>query len=271
MVTLPIGLQLCSVQESAIADFEGTLRRVKAMGYDGVEFAGLYGQEPSGIKRMCQEIGLVPVSAHVGFMDLLKNPRGVISIYKEIGCMQVVIPGLSVEYLPEGSRFQEAAEGIRILGEVCRELGMELAYHNHDFEFVKINDEYLLDSFYKEIPDTLLKTQLDTCWVNTGGVDPAAYVRKYAGRMPTLHLKDFTGCRRAHLCAQTGNDGEEAQKQEDAFEFRPVGYGKQDFPAILEAACSSGVSWLIVEQDEPCLGKTRMECAGMSIEYLRSL
>lgn len=259
MVTLPIGLQLCSVQESATADFEGTLRRVKAMGYDGVEFAGLYGQEPSEIKRLCQEIGLVPVSAHVGIMDLLKDPRGVLSIYKEIGCMQVAIPGLTEEYLPEGPRFQEVAEGIRILGEVCQELGMELAYHNHDFEFAKINGEYLLDIFYKKIPDTLLKTQLDTCWVNTGGADPAAYVRKYAGRMPTLHLKDFTGSRNR-------KDGEK-----DTFEFRPVGYGEQDFPAILEAACSSGVSWLIVEQDEPCLGKTRMECAEMSVKYLKSL
>lgn len=95
-------------------------------------------------------------------------------------------------------------------------------------------------------------------------------MRRYAGRMPTLHLKDFTGSRSACSCTPVGGDGE-AQKPEEAFAFRPVGYGKQDFPAILEAACSSGVSWLIVEQDEPSMGKTPMECAGMSIAYLRSL
>lgn len=115
MVTLPIGLQLCSVQESATADFEGTLRRVKALGYDGVEFAGLYGQEPSGIKRMCREIGLAPVSAHVMFTELFEDPRGAVSIYKEIGCMQVVIPILPQEYLPGGPCFQETMERIRLL------------------------------------------------------------------------------------------------------------------------------------------------------------
>ncbi len=271
MLSLPIGLQLYSVRNEMETDFEGTLRQVKAMGYDGVEFAGLYGKEPAEIKRLCQEIGLVPVSAHVPFVELMSDPKGVISKYQEIGCMQVVIPYLTEEYRPGEARFQEVMDGARILGEVCRELGMKLAYHNHDFEFTKLDGEYALDILYREVPAGLLQTQLDTCWVNVGGENPADYVHKYQGRMPTLHLKDFVGSKSEHMYDLIGIDEGDVKKEDNAFELRPVGYGKQDFPAILEAAESCGVSWVIVEQDEPSMGKSPLECAKLSIDYLKTL
>lgn len=273
MLSLPIGLQLYSLRNEAAADFEGTLRQVKAMGYQGVEFAGLYDRQPSEIKGICEEIGLIPVSAHVPFVDMMQDPRGVISAYKEIGCMQVVIPYLTEEFRPGQPRFQEVIEGARILGEVCRELGMKLAYHNHDFEFVKLEGEYALDILYREVPATLLQTQLDTCWVNVGGENPVDYIHKYAGRMPTLHLKDFAGDKSDNMYALIGIDEEEdkAGKSDQKFELRPVGYGKQDFPSITAAAQEAGVSWLIVEQDEPSMGKTPVECAKLSIDYLKTL
>ena len=60
-----VGLQLYSVRENLEKDFEGTLRKVKEMGYSAVEFAGLYGNAPEKVKALCEEIGLVPLSAHV--------------------------------------------------------------------------------------------------------------------------------------------------------------------------------------------------------------
>ena len=63
----------------------------------------------------------------------------------------------------------------------------------------------------------------------------------------------------------------EEQKEEEAFSFRPVGYGLQKFPEILEAATASGAEWVVVEQDEPSMGKSPMECATMSREYLKGL
>ncbi len=271
MLSLPIALQLYSVRDEAAADFEGTLRKVKDMGYDGVEFAGLYGKEPGEVKRLCEEIGLVPISAHVPFVDMMKDPEGVISDYKEIGCKQVVIPYLTEEYRPGHERFQEVIDGAKVLGEVCERLGMKLAYHNHDFEFVKIDGEYALDILYREVPDTLLQTQLDTCWVNVGGADPVEYIRKYAGRMLTVHLKDFVGEKSENMYALIGIDEGEKKKSSDAFCLRPVGYGKQNFPEIIKASQEAGASWLIVEQDEPSMDKTPLECAKMSIDYLKTL
>ena len=273
MLQFPVGLQLYSVRDDLAADFEGTLKKVKAMGYEGVEFAGLYGRTPADVKKMCEEIGLIPVSAHVPFVELMQDPEGMISAYKEVGCKQVVIPYLTEEYRPGAERFQEVIEGARLLGEVCRKYDMKLAYHNHDFEFVKIDGEYALDILYREVPEELLLTQIDTCWANVGGVDPADYLRKYAGRMYTVHLKDFVGQKSENMYALIGIDdgGQKEEKDEQAFCLRPVGYGKQDFPAILKAAAESGAKWVIVEQDEPSMGKTPMECAEMSIGYLKSL
>ncbi len=273
MFPFPIALQLFSVRDDMAADFEGTLQKVKAMGYDGVEFAGLYDKDPAEVKKICEKVGLIPISAHVPFVDMMKDPRGVIAAYKEIGCRQVVIPYLTEEYRPGAERFQEVMDGAKVLGEVCSELGMKLAYHNHDFEFAKIDGEYALDILYREVPAELLETQLDTCWVNVGGENPAEYIRKYAGRMYTVHLKDFVGEKSEKMYELIGIDDGAQEKVDEKQEFclRPVGYGKQDFPAIVKAAKEAGAEWVIVEQDNPSMDKTPLECAQMSIEYLKKL
>lgn len=266
----PIALQVYSVREDAAADFYGTLKAIKAMGYDGVEFAGLYGHTAAEIKGWCQELGLVPVSAHVPFVDMMGDPE-LLKTYAEIGCNYVVIPYLTEEYRPGQAKFAEVIEGARMLGEKANALGMTLCYHNHDFEFVKLDGEYALDVLYREVPASLLQTEIDTCWVNVGGEDPAQYLRKYAGRAGIVHLKDFAGQKSERMYALIGIDDDKDSGETGAFEFRPVGYGKQDFPAILAACEDVGAKWVVVEQDQPSMGKTALECAKLSIDYLRSL
>ncbi|MBQ2948453.1 MAG: sugar phosphate isomerase/epimerase [Clostridia bacterium] len=266
----PIALQVYSVRDMLALDFEGTLRKVKAMGYDGVEFAGLYGHTAAEVKALCKELELVPVSAHVPYLDMVADPD-LLSVYAEIGCAYVVIPYLTEEYRPGQPKFAEVIENAKMLGEKANSLGMKLCYHNHDFEFVKLDGEYALDVLYREVPAELLQTQLDTCWVNVGGEDPAAYVRKYAGRAEIVHIKDFAGQKSDRMYALIGIDDGKDDSDTGAFEFRPVGYGKQDVPAILAASEDAGAKWIVVEQDQPSMGKTSLECAAMSIEYLRKL
>ena len=266
----PIAIQLYSVRDDMAADFEGTLKKVKALGYDAVEFAGLYGKSAAEVKKMCEEIGLVPLSAHVPFIDMM-NDLSLLDGYAEIGCKFVVIPYLTEEYRPGNEKFADVIEGAKVLGKKANELGMKLCYHNHDFEFVKVDGEYALDILYKEVSADLLQTELDTCWVNVGGENPAEYLRKYAGRAEILHLKDFVGAKSENMYALIGIDEDEKKETGGKFEFRPVGSGVQNFPAILAAAEESGVEWVVVEQDMPSMDKTPMECAEMSINYLKSL
>ena len=269
-MALPVAVQVYSVRDDAKADLRGTLEKIKAMGYDGVEFAGLYGNKPADIKKMCEEIGLVPISAHVPYLDMMGAPKGILSQYAEIGCKYVAIPYLSSEYRPGTPCFPEVIENAKTLGKVAKELGMQLLYHNHDFEFLKIDGKYALDILYEEVPAEYLQTELDTCWVNVGGEVPADYIGKYSGRAPVVHLKDFYGEKSDNMYELIGIKSD-APKKPSGFELRPVGSGIQDFPAILKAAEAAGSEWVVVEQDNPSMGLTPMECIEKSREYLKTL
>lgn len=267
-----IALQLYSVRNEMEQDFYGTLKKVKEMGYTGVEFAGLFGHTPEEVKAMCEELGLVALSAHVPLQDLREDPDGAIATYKTIGCKYIVVPYLTPEYRPGTPGFQTVIDSVKMLGEKMAAAGMVLQYHNHDFEFVKLDGKYALDILYTEAGPELLQTQIDTCWVNVGGEDPAEYLKKYAGRTPTVHLKDFVGSKSENMYALIGiNEGEKQESDANKFELRPVGKGVQDFPRIIAAATEGGAEWFIVEQDNPSMGYSPLECAQISIQYLHSL
>ncbi len=269
-MSFPVAIQVYSVRDDARKNLYGTLKKIKAMGYDGVEFAGLYGHTPEEVRDMCTDLGLTPISAHVPYLDMVADPEGVLSVYATIGCQYVVVPYLTEEYRPDTDHFPEVIKNVAMLGEVAKKLGMTLLYHNHDFEFMKLDGKYALDILYEEVSADLLQTELDMCWVNVGGEIPTEYLLKYSGRAPVVHLKDFVGEKSEGMYELIGIE-KKAPARPANFEFRPVGSGKQDFPAILKAAKEAGASWVVVEQDQPSMGLTPMECAAKSREYLKSI
>ena len=203
---------------------------------------------------------------------LTKDPDGIFSFYEEIGCRFAAVPWMAAERRPGTERFAETVESIRAIGAKAKEHGIQLLYHNHDFEFVKVDGEYALDMLYRVVEPEYLATEIDTCWVNVAGENPAAYVRKYTGRAPIVHLKDFfmeDGADKDGMYELIG-----VAKKANArpsFEFRCVGHGKQFFPGIIAAAEDAGAGWLIVEQDRPSQGLSPMECADISRKYLKSI
>ena len=219
---MKLGLQLFSVREDLEKDFLGTLKKVKEIGYEGGELVGLYGKTAKEVKEAFDQAGLIPISAHVAYQDLMPDIEGLVKTYNEIGCKYIVIP-----YLPENLRYgtekyPEVVTGIRKIGEVCLKYGITLLYHNHDFEFEKDdNGKYVLDVLYEEISEDLLKTEIDTCWVNVAGENPCDYVRKYTGRAPIVHLKDFDGEKNKNMYKLIGINENEKQEK-NTFEFRPI-------------------------------------------------
>ncbi len=273
-MSLPIAVQFYSVRDEAEKDFFGTLKKIKDMGYDGVEFAGLFGNEPEKIRDYCNKIGLIPVSAHVPLDDMIEDAKGTLEAYKTIGCKYVAVPYITEERRPGAEKWDETVAAIKEIGAAAKEMGLMLLYHNHDFEFVKINGEYGLDVLYNTVPADLLQTELDTCWVNVGGEVPAEYILKYTGRAPVVHLKDFVmkgKDKPQKLYELIGIEDDTESASEDDFSFKPVGYGVQDFPAILESAEKAGAKWVVVEQDSPDKGNTPLNAVKMSIEYLKKL
>lgn len=269
-MALRLALQLYSVGEDAKKDLDGTLRRVKEMGYEGVEFAGLYGHDAAEVSEMLHQYGLIPVSAHVPLEELETKFDEVTASYKQIGCPYLAVPYLIHALQPVSGNFEEAISRIEAVAKRYTEAGFIVSYHNHDFEFKTINGVLALDLLYERISEEYLKTQIDTCWANVGGVDPASYVLKYTGRAPTVHIKDFylKGKPQNHmyklLC-----DKDDRKEEEGNFSYRPVGYGLQDVPKIMAACKKAGTEWVIVEQDgvsHP--SAVKMDEVALSAEYI---
>jgi sugar phosphate isomerase/epimerase len=123
---------------------------------------------------------------------------------------------------------------------------------------------------YSAVPASLLETELDLCWVRVAGEEPAAYLRKYAGRCRLVHFKDYVGGKQDNMYALIGIEESGKKPDAQAFEYRPLGKGVQNIPLLYKTAAECGAEWIIAEQDEPSMGLSRMECAGVSIKALRA-
>ena len=250
---LPVALQVYSVREAAEKDFAGTMAKVKAMGYDGVELAGLYDMSPAEMRSALDKAGLRAVSAHVTVGAMMSATEKTIDDYIAIGCDYVAISYLPEDMRHDSPNFDNILKEFARIGQACVDKGIKLLYHNHEFEFEKTADgSYMLDYMFAKVPASLLEAEPDTAWIKFSGLDPAEYIRKYTGRCPIVHLKDFTGDTRENM------------------EFHPVGSGKQDVPAILQASLDCGAKWVVVEQDHS-LTRPQIEAAKISREYLTSL
>ncbi len=260
MAEIKIGLQLYSVRDALKQDWEGTLRKVKEMGYAGVEIAGLCDATAAQWKALCDELGLEIVSAHTSFYGLDEAHFEVsIAPLVEMGLQHIVIPGV------KESDYPSAAEGnakrlidrIRTAALLAKKHNLTLHYHNHAFEFYKIDGENFLDLLYRSIEPQLLQAELDLAWVAIGKENPAQYLRKYEGRTEIVHLKDYAF---------------PYPEDPEKYDLRPVGYGLQDIPTLLCTAKETNVKWLIVELDWcATMKQPQSELVAMARNYLKTL
>ena len=128
MKKFPIALQLYSVRGDMEADFTGTLKKVKALGYDGVEFAGLFGRSAQEVRAQLDEIGLRGISAHVPYAEMMTDPEKVLGDYAAIGCAYIAIPYAEEAYRPGGEKFEEMVENAKMLGRIAKEKGLPVSF-----------------------------------------------------------------------------------------------------------------------------------------------
>ena len=245
-MNIPIALQLYTLRQETEKDFIGTLKKVAALGYKGVEFAGFGGFSALDLKAYLDAFDLKPVGAHIGIEELKNNLEEIIDYNLQLGNKYIVCPWASYEAKEDYVKMAELLEDI---GRKLKASGLRLCYHNHAHEFQSFDGEYGLDIIYNRVHRELLGTEIDTYWVVYAGLNPVEYVAKYSGRTPLLHIKDM----------------ENSEKRE----FAEIGTGTIDIRAIAEQAEKNGTEWLIVEQDackiEP------LESIRISIENLRKM
>lgn len=268
-----LGLQLYGVRNALAADYVGTLRAVRDMGYKYVELVNYRGgRSGEEVRALLDELGLVCESVHLGLKAYDEDPQGEIAFLKAVGVKYAVIPWYERSALAGTDKWEETVAKFRRMASHFAENGILLGYHNHDFEFQRVDGRFIHDLIIESVPADRIFPEIDTCWVRYAGLSPADKIREFSGRVPVVHLKDFT-CKKlaaGPVYDLIGADSVPDNREDNGFEFRPVGYGMQDFDAILAACEDAGTATVIVEQDSPSMGKSELECARLSAEYLRS-
>jgi sugar phosphate isomerase/epimerase len=229
MANVPVALQLYTVREDAARDFVGTLDQVAAIGYVGVELAGYGPLAPPALRAKLDALGLIVAGSHVALARLENELDAVIAECRTLDCPTVVCPVLPAERRSEDG-FRQLATSLNAIGRTVTASGLTLCYHNHAFEFeTAIDGVAAYDWLMAHTDPALVRIEIDAFWLQKAGRDPAAYIEKYRGRVPLVHLKDMTVD-----AAQT---------------FAPVGTGSVGFAPLFAAAERGGVQWYIVEQD----------------------
>jgi len=249
---MKIGLQLYSVRDALKSDLQGTLRAVKEMGYDCVELAGgRYGLTGREMNEALKETGLVCISVHSSPSLFQEDRQDVLSYLKELGAPYSVIPMAPGRLEAFSVHWEETVSLFGEMGRFFSEAGVQLLYHNHDFEFETIGDGPVIDRLLEELKDALLP-EPDLCWISYGGTKPSEFLRRYAGRVPVVHLKDYNlsnlPSKPIHRLLAEGYPKPE-KKSAAGFSYAPVGSGVEDWEDAISACRDAGSEYLVVEQD----------------------
>lgn len=224
-MTKPIALQLYTVRDQLAGDFAGTMRRIAAMGYVGVE-AFPDGVTAASAKRLFDELGLTVCAAHAP-LPLGDQKQETLDRVAALGCTRLVCAWLPPDEYKSVDSIRRLCERVNEAAAVAGEHGLTLALHNHWFEFEPVEGTrpYHL---WQQYLDPAVEVELDTYWAQVGGVDPVVALKELGKRVTLLHVKD----------------GPADAPQSD---MTAVGQGTLNYEAIIPAA--TAVEWLVVELD----------------------
>lgn len=249
-----LSVQLWSIKDDVAKDFEGTLKQLKAMGFQGVEFAGNFGayeKDPKGLKAFLDKTGLKASGAHVHFDKLSpENFAATVAFYKAIDCNYLIIPMDKRAFTPEGAK--EVAADLEALQKKLTPLGMRTGYHNHKPEMLGDKGKTPWDVIGTGTSQDVILQQ-DVGWTEVAGKDPVDLVKAYPGRTITTHYK-----------AAAPDEG----NKENAI----IGKDTTDWKALITANKTyGGTLWLVVEQEVYPDGLTPMQSVEASLKGLQKI
>lgn len=250
-----IGVQLWSVQQTLADDFEGTIKALAEMGFEGVEFAGdygPYGDDPEGLKVFLAEHSLKVSGAHVHFDAFDEdNFDDTVAFFSAVGAKKLIIPMDDRAFT--GDEVDNVVTDLVRYSERLKPYGLKIGYHNHAEEFDRFGDATFWDYIAKRTPGHVI-LQLDVGWAIAAAQDPEKYVRRYPGRTLSAHIK-------AGLPKDAPADAKPILGQDVA-----------DWPGIIQAMKEvGGTRWLVLEQEVYPDGMTPLEAVEASKNGLRAI
>lgn len=205
------------------------------LGYRKVEpFGGLFG-DPSALKSLLAKHGMTAPTAHVGLDRMRADAAATFRMCRDVGIETVYAPAPPMGEREGGEKEWKAiGDELARYGRIAREEGLNFGWHNHHWEYGKAADgRTYLDVMLQAAPDILWEA--DLAWIVRGGADPIAEVKRYAGRVKAVHIKDIAP---AGQCVD--EDG-----------WADVGHGTLDWSEILPALKQAGVALFVAEHDKP--------------------
>ena len=246
---IPIALAAYTVRDQMEKDYAGTVEKVAAMGYEGIEIGGFGPFTTAEWQALLRKTGLKLVNNHFQISLLEESLSHALEFNLALGNANIAIPNLPEERRKDGKDFETVAPILTRIGRTSRQKGARLHYHNHSNEFRRFGGKYALDILRENTEPGAVWFELDTYWIQYGGEDPVTCMKRFSGRSVLLHFKDML-----------------ADKDRS---FAEVGKGILDFPAIVKTGADMGAEWFIVEQDI-CAGSS-LESARISLENLRAM
>jgi sugar phosphate isomerase/epimerase len=189
-----VGVQLYTVRSLMKSDFPGTIAKVASTGYKEVEFAGYFDHSPAEVRSILDKSGLAAPSCHVSYDVVEKKWPETIEAARIIGHTFIVCPFIDKKTRNSADAWKALIDVFNKAGEASKKAGIQFAYHNHWWEFApdrnlggKLPYDYLLES----TDPNLVKMEMDLGWASVAGQDPVSYFKRYPGRFPLVHVKDF--------------------------------------------------------------------------------
>jgi len=246
---MPIGVQTWIVREAIQKDFPGTLKTLADAGFRAIEmcsppgygWTSLASMPAAQMRQTIAAAGLHCESSHYQFSELRRNPDERIAFAKELGLTQMVLSTFGVPGTATMADWLAAAAELNTIGEKVQKAGMQLGFHNHDFEFRQIDGVLVYDKLMGAFDPKLVKMQFQVGVISLG-YKAATFMQKYPGRFLSMHLADYSP----------------AEKKQVA-----LGQGVVDWPGLFAAAKTGGVKNYFVEMD--------LDLMKASIPYLHSL
>ena len=244
-----VALQLYTLRDflQTPADIAATLKRVRAIGYPAVQVSGLGAIAEEELVKILAGEGLICCGTHEPGDTILKEPQRVVERLRKLNTKITAYPwpaGVNFDTLDSVKAFCRQLDAA---GKVLHDAGLVLCYHNHHIEFRRVAGKTALEIIYAETK--YVQGEPDTYWIQHGGGDPVEWCDRLKGRLPIIHLKDYT------------------VTADNKATYAEIGSGNLNWKRIIAAADAAGCQWFAVEQDT-CPGDP-FESVKKSFDYIR--
>lgn len=250
-----VALQLYSLRNEMKQDVKGTHKLIPGMGIKYLEGGGTYGMEKDEYKAFLSGLGLSIVAVGAGYEALRDNPQSIIDNANSYGAKFATctwIPHPSGQFSIKETK--EAIEVFNKAGKILKDAGITLCYHPHGYEFKPHGKGVLFDEMLKNAKN--YDFNMDVYWVQMGGGDPLAIMKKYPKKFPLLHLKD-----RAH--GTPGNTDGRGDVETNVV----LGTGDVDIRGLIKQAQKVGTKFLIIEDES----SRSVQQIPQSVEYIKKV